>query len=121
MFLGYSGVVAMHIGWSFPMAMLAGVLAGATAAWLAYKLIRLLLRLQESGTLDIENAVGQTGAVHLYIPARGAGTGKVMVEIQGALREMDAVSEEEDIPTGTSILVVGVSDEQHLIVQPFSL
>jgi membrane protein implicated in regulation of membrane protease activity len=121
MFLGYTGVVAMRIGWSFPMAMVAGVLAGGTAAWMAYKLVRLLLRLQESGTMDIENAVGQTATVHLLVPAQSASPGKVMVEIQGALREMDAVSEEDAIPTGATVLVVGVSDEQYLIVQPFDL
>lgn len=121
MFLGYTGVVAMRTGWNFPMAMVAGVFAGILAAWLAYRLVRLLLRLQESGTLDIENAVGQTAAVHLLIPANAAAAGKVMVEIQGALREMDAISEEEEIPTGATVLVVGISEEQYLIVQPFSL
>jgi hypothetical protein len=42
-----------------------------------------------------------------------------MVEVQGALREMDAISEEEAIPTGQPILVVGVTDDGALIVQPF--
>jgi hypothetical protein len=39
-------------------------------------LLRLVLRLQSSGTLDIQNTIGQTGEVHLQIPARMSDTVK---------------------------------------------
>jgi len=119
MFMGYTGVVALRLGAGLFVALLAGAVAGVLAAWLAWRLLRLVLRLQSSGTLDIQNTIGQTGEVHLQIPARMSDTGKVMVEVQGALREMDAISEEEAIPTGQPILVVGVTDDGALIVQPF--
>lgn len=119
MFMGYTGVVALRLGVGWLTALLAGVAAGVLAAWLAWRLLRLILRLQSSGTLDMQNTIGQTGEVHLQIPARMSGAGKVMVEVQGALREMDAISEEDAIPTGQPILVVGITDEGALIVQPF--
>ena len=120
MFLGYTGVVVIRQGGGWFLALLIGVAAGVLAAWLAWRLLRAILRLQSSGTLDLENAVGQTGEVHLQIPAQNSGgSGKVMVEIQGALREMDALSEGESIPTGAPVLVVGITDEGVLIVQPF--
>lgn len=119
MFMGYTGVVATRQGASWPVALFLGTVAGVLAAWLAWRLLRLLLRLQASGTLDLENAIGQTGEVHLRIPTPGLGSGKVMVQVQGALRELDAVSEEQEIPTGTSILVVGTTENGTLIVQPF--
>ncbi|TNE65079.1 MAG: hypothetical protein EP344_03165 [Bacteroidetes bacterium] len=119
MFMGYSGVVAMSLGTGWFVALLIGLAAGTLAAWLAYRLLRLVLRLQSSGTLDIQNSIGQTGQVYLPIPAQAGGMGKVMVEIQGAMRELDAVSESEAIPTGTEVLVVGLTDDDILIVQPF--
>lgn len=119
MFMGYTGVVVLSQGGGWVLALLTGVVAGSLAAWLAWRLLRLILGLQSSGTLELHNAIGQTGEVHLQIPAESGGIGKVMVEVQGALREMDALSEAEEIPTGASILVVGLADNGTLIVQPF--
>lgn len=119
MFMGYTGVATLRLGLNWFFALITGVGAGMLAAWLAWRLLRLILHLQSSGTLDMHNTIGQTGTVHLQIPAIGEGTGKVMVEVQGALREMDAVSEEGSISTGDTIIVVGTTDEGNLIVQPF--
>ncbi|MBK6932954.1 MAG: NfeD family protein [Saprospirales bacterium] len=120
MFMGYTGVATLRLGFGWAIALLAGLAAGILAAWLAWRVLRVLLGLQSSGTLDLQNTIGQTGAVHLNIPAQMGGTGRVMVEAQGALREMEALSEEEAIPTGASILVVGITEDGLLIVQPFT-
>ncbi len=119
MFMGYTGVVVVRTGVGWLPALMAGTAAGILAAWLAWRLLKAVLRLQTSGTLDLENAVRQTGKVYLPIPAKLAGTGKVMVKVQGALREMEAVSEESAIPTGAQVLVVGLTEKGELIVQPF--
>ena len=119
MFMGYTGVVVIRTGVGWLTALLAGIAAGTIAAWLAWKLLRFILRLQSSGTMDLENAVRQTGKVYLPIPAQLNGSGKVMVNVQGALRELDAVSEEGEIPTGEQVLVVGLTEKGQLIVQPF--
>ncbi len=119
MFMGYTGVVVLRSGMGWFTALVAGLLAGALAAWLAWRLLRLVLRLQSSGTLKLENAVRQTGKVYLPVPGQLAGTGKVMVKVQGSLRELEAVSEEGPIPTGEQILVVGLTEKGELIVQPF--
>ncbi|MBV6441505.1 MAG: hypothetical protein DYG98_06190 [Haliscomenobacteraceae bacterium CHB4] len=121
MFMGWTGVVALGLGASLPVALLAGVAAGLFAAWLVYKMLRLLLRLQASGNFEQYNAVGKTGTVYLPIPARGKGAGKIMAEVQGALRELEAVSEGDAIPTGTPVLVVGLDDNDVPVVEPFSL
>ena len=119
MFLGYTGLTVLHAGFGLITAVCLGSLAGLLAAWLAFKLIRFLLKMQSSGTLILENSVGATGKVHLTLPANAASTGKVMVTLQGALREMDAVSEGETIQTGTSILVTEVLDNGNLVVIPY--
>jgi membrane protein implicated in regulation of membrane protease activity len=119
MFLGWTGLFALRAGWGLAPAILMGAAAGSFAAWLAWRLIRLLLRLQSSGTLDVQNAYGQTASVYLRIPARQSGKGKVMIAVQGALREMDAVTEGDEIPTGAQALVTGVDEHGVLIVQQY--
>ena len=119
MFLGWTGLVVLQAGFSLSIALLAGALAGILASWLAWRLILLLLRLQVSGTLDPEQVVGKTGSVHLLIPAKSLGAGKVMVEVQGALREFDAVSEADPIPTGSPILIVGRTEDGMFVAQQF--
>jgi hypothetical protein len=118
MFLGWTGLVVLKQGGSLYSAILAGVLAGVVAVWLAYLLIRWLLKMQSSGTLDMANAVGCQGVVHLIVPAKGQGKGKVSIEIQGALRELDAITEGGvAIPTGGKVIVVSVVSEDTLVVQ----
>lgn len=119
MFLGYTGVVCTRMGVGWFITTVVGILAGIVAAWLAWRLLLLVLRLQSSGTLDLQNAVGKTGTVHLVVPAQSRGTGKVSVDVQGALRELDAISEDEEIPTGQSVLVMAITDDGLLIVKPF--
>jgi len=119
MFLGWTAYLALCSGLSMSLAIGLGILAGALASWLAWRLILLLLRLQVSGTLQPERAIGQTGVVHLRIPSHKKGTGKVMVEVQGALRELEAISEEEAIPTGAPVLIVALTEDGILIAQPY--
>ncbi|MBE6636935.1 MAG: hypothetical protein E7618_03925 [Ruminococcaceae bacterium] len=81
-------------------------------------LFRAVMRLRNDGNADNRNAVGTIGQVHLLIPATRGGIGKVHVMLQGAYVERDAVTDEsEAIPTGTEVVVIGVSGQTHLIVK----
>jgi membrane protein implicated in regulation of membrane protease activity len=122
MFLGWTGIVMRRLGFGWTLSIVAGLAAGLLAVWLAYRLLRILLGLQSSGTLEVENAVGKTGHVHLSIPPLESGSGRIMVEVQGALRELEAVSaDDQPIANGTPVLVVGLTDEGLPIVQPFHI
>jgi hypothetical protein len=75
-------------------------------------------KLQHSGTLNISNAMNMTGEVYLTIPASKKGMGKVQIKIQGALRELEAMTDEnEEIPTGRAIQVTGITQSDILIVR----
>ena len=91
----------------FPVALVGAVLAGLAAVWLIGKLFQGAAKLQSSGTLPTAAALGSTGTVYLTIPEQG--TGRVSVNLQGRLREFDAVAKDgRKIPTGTAIKVVQV-------------
>lgn len=83
------------------------VLAGLASVWMIKKLFSAFHKLQSSGTINIDNAVGAHGTVYLTIP-KGA-KGRVLVKINNSLREYDAAAVNEmEIPTGTPVRVVWV-------------
>ena len=65
-------------------------------------------RMQDSGNIRYSNALGQAARVYIPIPAKRAGTGKVMVTVQERLVEAEAVTDEENkLATGEMVQVVG--------------
>ncbi|ADY53550.1 hypothetical protein Pedsa_3011 [Pseudopedobacter saltans DSM 12145] len=70
----------------------------------------------QSGNMDIRNSINRTAQVYLTIPAKKSGTGKVHINIQGTLRELDAITLGESIPSGNYVKVVDVSQNNILLV-----
>ena len=106
------GVISLWIilGISF----VAGFIMMLITAWV----LMLLLKLQESGTLKMENAIGEVGEVYISIPAKKKGSGKVQITVQGGLKTIDAVTEEaEDIKTGIFVEVVEIQAGDILVVR----
>jgi hypothetical protein len=98
-----------------PLAVLAGGVGALTSAYLT----RQLLRLESSGSLRLENAVGQPGTVYLPIPPRRQGFGRVQFALQGRTVELRAVADESSaIPTGAAVIVVSVVDGDTVEVTP---
>ncbi|MBM3132374.1 MAG: hypothetical protein FJZ95_05010 [Chloroflexi bacterium] len=83
------------------------VLAGLAAMFLIAYLFRVARKLQSVGTLDVNRAVGCEGTVYLTIPK--GGTGRVTVNMNNRLMELDAESSDsEEIKTGQGVKVVQV-------------
>ena len=75
-------------------------------------------KLSHSGTLVINNAIGQIGDVYITIPAKKSGVGKVQVKVQGSLRTLDAMTTDaEAIKTGSIIEVVDIVGDNILLVK----
>jgi len=100
------------------LSFLAGVIAGSFTVWVVSRVFKAMIRLQSDGTMQLKNAVGQTGKVYLRI--REGSVGKVEIVVQGALRVMDAVSKDGGIiATGEKVQVVEIRDTQ-LVVEPIN-
>lgn len=89
-----------------------GICCMALFAWI----FRLLHSLSEEGNLQIKNAMAKKGTVYLKIPAQRSSKGKVTVSVQGALREFSAMTDGDEIPTGTPIQVIDVLGDSTLLV-----
>jgi hypothetical protein len=89
--------------------------AGTLATWVISRIFRFFTGLQSSGNIDMQKAVGAKGTVYLTI--KKDKPGKVQLVVSGRMLTLDATTEgEESLATGTTVVVVRVSPEQHLIV-----
>lgn len=113
-FFGFAGLAARPLG--AVAATLVGLAAGVAATFGVALLVRTFRRFEHDGTLSLQSAVGATGTVYLSIPGHRSGTGKVHVTVQNRLIECSAVTSEETVPTGASVLVIDVQDNDTLVV-----
>ena len=117
-FFGAGGLAIESMGGARWLALLAaGVLGGAAMLAVAV-VMRALLRLEDDGTVSVDNAVGATGTVYLSIPGRRQGAGKVHLTLQNRLVELQAVTPEATLPTGAAVLVVDVVGPDTVVVVP---
>ena len=116
---GWAGLAALAAGvpviWSIHISLLAGV----AALMLASIAIRLALRMQDSGNISLHNAISLTADVYIKIPPAREKTGKITMVLQDRFVELEAVTDsEEEIKPKTKVEVVGVTDNDCLIVRP---
>ena len=82
--------------------------AGLGALFIVSWLMKSLQKLHADGTVRIERAVGRPGTVYLRVPGHRSGAGKVTLTLQNRTVEYQAVTAEDDLPTGAKVVVVAV-------------
>ena len=92
------------------------IAVGLFFAWLVMALMNKLLRLERNGAFSVSEAVGKTASVYLRIPAGRQGHGKVQVSIRGSVHEFPAVTDGDELRTGTMVKVVSVLEDSVLLV-----
>ena len=118
-FFGWTGVLMLNAGGTTLSSVIAASIAGAIAMFIVGYMMWQFTKLNQDGNIDINNAIFNTGEVYLTIPAKDGGQGKVHINIEGSLKELDAITENgESLPTGSFIRVIEVIDNQILLVEP---
>ena len=96
------------------VSVIVGILLVTVVMWI----FKWLSGMQQTGNIDVhKSAVGCEGKVYLTIPGEGKGEGKVQITINNAVREYDAVTDGETIPTGKAIKVTEVINDYTLLVE----
>lgn len=95
---------------------LIALLIGVAMLIMFFWLIRMIMRLSQDNTMQVSSAIGEVATVYLTIPGENKGKGKIHVKIQQTLREIEAVTDGETLPTGTLVKVVDVVNENILKV-----
>lgn len=119
--MGWTGVIflgtQMNMGLSIVLAVLCGF---ATLVAMAYAM-RAISKLQDSGNIDIGNAIGKVGQVYIPIKPNGSAPGKVNLTLQGTYSEFSAITMcDQTLETGSYVRVVGVDEAGTLLVEPIS-
>lgn len=120
---GWTGFLADAESLPLIFSLLLALTAGLAALIGVAFLMKCAAKLQGSGNLKPENAIGKTATVYLPIPPKGAGRGKITILMQERFIELEAESErseEEVIPTGESVVVLSLADPQTVVVQRMS-
>lgn len=92
--------------------------AGALLVAIVMAIFFGLSRITQSGNIDVNDAVGHTATVYYTVPAARKGAGKIQITIQQAVREYDALTDGDAIPTGRMVRVKALIDSHTLLVEP---
>lgn len=116
---GWSAILLQDSITSVPVLIFVSVLIGIALVAAVMYLFKWLSTMQQSGNINLQkSAAGCEGKVYLTIPAARSGAGKVQITINGAVREYDAVTENDaPLKTGVSIRVVDAVDANTLLVE----
>ena len=115
---GWSGIACLDAGMSKGITVLISVVCGLIMMLAMASLFYYLGKLQSSGTLKLSNALNQIGEVYLTIGANRSRIGKVSINVQGSLRELDALTDDGvDLVQGNVVKVKEVTANGILIVQ----
>jgi membrane protein implicated in regulation of membrane protease activity len=108
---GWVGLACINAELSKIMTLIWATLSGFAIMAVMAAIYYYSSKLNHSGTLVLGNAIGSLGEVYLTIPPNKGGHGKVHVKIQGALRELDALTNDDTaIPTGSIIEVTEINN-----------
>ena len=113
----WTGLACIDSGLGIPTTVIISVICGMVIMAIMASLFYMMGKLVGSGTLNIDNAIGGVGEVYLPIGKNKSGFGKVQISIQGGLRTLQAMTEDdEDLPVGTIVDVQKVINNQILVV-----
>ena len=116
---GWAGLAALSAGLNPFWAVQISLFVGVCALLLAAIVIRLALRMQTSGNLNLNNAISMTADVYIRIPPARTDKGKVTMLLQERFVELDAMTDHDSalIPE-SKVKVVNVINNDCLVVSP---
>ena len=116
---GWTAIILQPSVKSTAVLVIIAVLVGIALVALVMYMFKWLYSMQQSGNINVyKSAVGCQGKCYLRIPGERGGEGKVQITIQGAVREYNALTEGDALPTGKPIKVVEVINPGTLLVEP---
>lgn len=114
---GWAGIFGVHAGFTPFVTVLLAFVVGLMLMVGVASLFFFMTKLTQSGNIDLANALNTSGRVYLPIPGKRSGIGQVQITVQGAVREVEAITDEETLATGTPITVVEVVNDDILVVK----
>jgi hypothetical protein len=116
---GWSGIASVDAGYSNVTTVAISIFCGLAMMTVMATLFFYISKLNSSGTLQMQNALNAIGEVYLTVGANRSKIGKVQIKVQGALRELEALTDfNQDLKQGNVIKVIEVTNNGILIIEP---
>ena len=108
-FFGIAGMACVtgDVGTSATLAV--ALAAGLGAFIMVGYCMQAMMALQSRGNINLMDAKGQSAKVDLRIPENYTGAGKIIVIVGGRMLTQKAVTKGDAIPTGTEVVVDGMT------------
>lgn len=90
---------------------------GCLFVYMFFIIIRQVQKLAEDNSFKLSSTLNKSAEVYLTIPEHKKGKGKIMLSVNGAYHELEAMTESERIPTGSVVKVVRIENNNVLIVE----
>ena len=113
---GWTGVAFYHSFQNQMFLVILATIVGSLFVVVFFLVIKQIMKLTEDNTFNIDKLVGKTAEVYLRIPEAKSGKGKIQVSLNGTNHELLAVTETEEIPSGTMVKIIRI-EEKILIVE----
>ena len=116
---GWSGAAMLQAGYGTGAATFVGIVVGSVFMALIFYLMTYLHSLRQEGTINYANAVGKIGSVYLPIPPHRKGIGQIEVLVQGRLKIVQAITDnDKKIGNRVAVRVTELVDTQTILVEP---
>lgn len=96
---------------------LLSLFVGCLFVYVFFIIIAQIQKLAEDNSFKIENTLNKTAEVYLRIPEKKSGKGKIMLSVNGAYHELEAMTEQGEIATGATVKVIKIENNTIVIVQ----
>jgi len=97
--------------------LLFATLVGSAFVWLFFIIIKQLQKLAEDNSFKLSNTLNKTAEVYLTIPEHMTGKGKILISVNGSFHELEAVTQQERIASGSIVKVVAIESDNLLRVE----
>lgn len=116
-FFGWVGVIALSNDVTLVMSLVLATVSGLIAMFFVAIILFQLVKLSEVGTVRIDEALGKYAEVYIPIPENNKGKGRVTVDFENKLMELDAVTDGPALATNTIVYVFKVFENNTLLVR----
>jgi len=83
---------------------------GILFLYLFFVIIKQVQKLAEDNSFNITNTLNKTAEVYLTIPPNKSGKGKIMISVNGAYHELEAMTEHEKLSSGAVVKVIKIEN-----------
>jgi hypothetical protein len=119
-FMGFGwGALGAYRGWGAPflLSIPVGLVTGAALTWMLAKLLRWIMGLQSSGTLQMSSALNEEGVVYVTVPGGRSGRGSVRVVVDDRMQYYHAVTDGQALVPPTRVRVTDLNPDNTITVE----